>query len=143
MFDERRTPYKSTPPAIDMIRGLAPLASYISSLSLKGWQITAEVIVAIAEALPTLGSLSLQCCTLDKGAWRELLTLTSVSELTLESTPCGLVPLTAFASNVRHEVSLNLGYGCMKPQSYKAFEDSVPTLSAKRECAQLPPFHLN
>ena len=133
-------PQESTLPAINMIRGLAPLAAHLVEFTLERWQVTAEVVQAIGTALPMASKLELQGCTLDSGAWRELLTLTSVSQLVLGNTPFCLMQLTAFATGIRHGLDLDLQLGCMAEADGMAFEECLPTLNSQREHMHLPPF---
>ena len=127
-------------PAINMIRGLAPLAAHLQHISLERWQVTSLVVEAIAVSLPTVPNLSLQHCTLDAGAWRELLTLTTVSGIILEDTPFSLLQLMAFATGLRHRLELHLSHNCMAEADLRAFLEYLPTLHAQREHMGLPPF---
>ena len=141
MYEEDKDAQKSSSPYVDMIRGLAPLASHLKAFGLARWQVTSEVVEAIAASLPGVLSLKLQRCTLDAGAWREMLTLTEVSKLFLESTPFSLLQLTTFATGLRHELSLCLKHNCMEATDEKAFLEYLPTLHAQRESMGLPPFN--
>lgn len=132
-------PYESTPPAIDMIRGLSPLANHIMKLSLIGWKVTAEVIKAISTALPELHSINLDFCTLDSGAWRELLTMTAFTHLKLDGTPCSLLQVTSFAASVRRGMTLAINSRCMIASERTAFKDFIPVLNAQRDHMHLPP----
>ena len=123
-----------------MIRGLAPLAAHLKDISLERWCVTSDVVEAIAASLPTLPNLRLQHCTLDAGAWRGLLTLTSVSDLFLEDTSFSLLQLTAFAAGLRHKLKLCLWHSFMEATDEAAFLEYLPTLHAQREHMGLPPF---
>ena len=81
--------------------------------------------------------------TLDAGAWRGLLTLTSVSDLFLEDTSFSLLQLTAFAAGLRHGLSLRLGYNCMEDADLTAFLQYLPSLMAQRKHMGLPPFNFH
>ena len=135
-------PLESTPPAIGMIRGLSPLANHITELALEGWQVTAEVVQSVASSLPEVNKLMFLSCSLDIGAWRELLILTSMTYLYLGNTPCSLIQLTSFASSVRRGMSLKLGqHSCMESwEDYNNFVNFLPALNAQREYLNLLPF---
>ena len=95
-------------------------------------------------ALPEVDNISLNDCTMDSGAWRELLKLpTTFTYLGMMRTPCSHLQVTSFASCIRHGMTLRLEDACIEKEADRdSLIDFVPALNAQREAMHLPPVSL-
>ena len=135
-----------------IISALAPLSG-LAFLELEHWPVTEATMNELALALPNVGKLALESCSISSGAWLRMLSMTSVRSLTItgqqasatsamDGTAVGVtIPLSqivAFASDVLHPMTLTLDYESMSMADWAGWEAIKEELEEQRRDMGLP-----
>ena len=106
-----------------IMSSLAPLSGPLNSLHLVGWPVTEETLYELAEALPSVGKLTLWSCSLSGRAWSSMLTLTSVTDLTIyDGATIPLAQIIALVSAISPPMALTFEGGSVSIEDQAGWE---------------------
>ena len=134
--------------AAGIIAALAPLSG-LASLELGQWPVTEGTVDELKQALPNIGKLTLQACTISSGAWLRLSSLTAVTDLTVTRWPwnamgsiTSLAEIVAFVSHASHPMTLNFHGEAVSAADRAGWEANKETLEAERQRMGLPQIYV-
>ena len=108
-----------------IIAALAPLSGLVL-LELYHWPVSEATLDELALALPNVGKLILNSCSMSSGAWLRMLSLTSVTDLritrSLDGETISLAQIIAFTSAVSRPMALTFAGGCMSKTDQAGWE---------------------